>query len=104
VSLHDWDDSGIGGLGCIKQRDLSEASRVAPGVTANRTEFNRSHRLGDPLSATLLRLFAVLWQIKVDEAKAGGSSVRLVDPHDAVLMQRACANFVIRGGVCFVAN
>jgi hypothetical protein len=33
VSLHDWDDSGIGGLGCIKQRDLSEASRVAPGVT-----------------------------------------------------------------------
>jgi hypothetical protein len=33
VSLHDWDDSGIGGLGCIKQLGLSEASRVAPGVT-----------------------------------------------------------------------
>jgi hypothetical protein len=83
---------------CLKSRfryvqyDLGWLSAESP--------FNRSHRLGDPLSAMLLRLFAVLWQIKVDEAKAGGSSVRLVDPHDAVLMERACANFVIGGGVC----
>jgi hypothetical protein len=37
VSLHDWDDSGIGGLGCIKQRDLSEASRIAPTVKLERS-------------------------------------------------------------------
>jgi len=57
------------------------------------------------MSATLLGFFAaVLWQIEVDEAKAGGSSVRLVDPHDVVLKGRACADFVIRGGVCVVAD
>jgi hypothetical protein len=46
----------------------------------------------------------LLWRIKVDRAKAGGSWVRLVKPLDPVLMERACANFVIRGGVRVAAD
>jgi hypothetical protein len=67
--------------------------------------FPRGRRSGSSLLAALLRFFAaVLWQVKVDEAKAGGSWMRLVNPHNAVLVTRAGANFVIRGGVCVVAN
>jgi hypothetical protein len=67
--------------------------------------FRPRAEIQQPLLAALLCFFAAfLWQVKVDEAKTGGSWMRLVNPNDAVLMKRASANFVIRGGVCVAAN
>ena len=93
---------GIGSPGAIFYNAAALQSCTATGFVVSQGTIASDQ---GTLAATLLRFFtAVLWQIKVDEGKAGGSPVRLINPHDAVLMERACANFVFRGGVGVVAS
>src|ERR1700677_1708908 len=64
-----------------------------------------SMRTPRPPCVALLRfLAAVLRQIKVDEAEAGGSWMRVVNSDNAELMGGSGANFVIGGGVRVAAS
>ena len=72
-------------------------SSAVGGYTATRAmPFTSDPPLWGKAKKLPRRFVAVIGQLEVDEAKARGSRMRIINPHDAVPIRRAGANFVIR--------